>query len=338
MKKILIVMLSGVLFLLGLYPSEEARAQTSDQRVGFSVQAILPENQRETGATYFDLLVEPGGSQTLQVEIFNHEDTPIEVQVTPITASTNRNGLIVYELQENYDQSLEYPISELIELEANTVMVPANNSQTIDIHLDIPEDNFEGYLLGGLHFEKVVSEEEANNEGVQIQNRYAYLIGLQVTEDEQQMTPNLELKDIELTLVNYRTAVVAKIQNDQPNILSGVTISAKVYEADGDEAIKSSIMENTKFAPNSTMDFVIDWEKRYLEPGDYQLELLATSGEYEWEWSESFSITDDQTQLSEEAVETGKKSWVTSQLLILVIVLLTVVVIYLMYLFKKESI
>lgn len=337
MKRIFIFILSGVMFLFGTYPSDEVEAQSSDEGVGFSVQAILPENQRETGVTYFDLLVEPDESQTLRVEIFNHEDTPLEVQVTPTTSSTNRNGLIVYEPQEEFDESLEYPISELVELDANTVIVPANNSQIVDVHLDIPEDPFEGYLLGGLHFEKVLTEEEENNEGVQIQNRYAYLIGLQVTEDEQQMEFNLELRDIVPTLVNYRTAVVAKIQNDQPNIMSDVIISAEVYEAGGEEPIKTAMMENVQFAPNSTMDFVIDWENQYLEPGDYQLKLLATSGEYEWEWDESFSITDKQAQISDEAVEIEQFSWMTPQLLLTVVILLIIIIFILLYRLNKKN-
>ena len=336
MKKILILIFSGIMFLFGTFSSEEVKAQSADEQVDFSVQAILPENQRNTGVTYFDLLVDSGETQILQVELFNHDNTALQVLVTPTTASTNRNGLIVYEPQEDYDESLKYPISELVELEANIVNVSANNSQIVNIHLDIPEDPFEGYLLGGIHFEKVV-EEELTNEGVQIQNRYAYLIGLQVTEDEQQVEPNLELTDIEPTLINYRTAVVAKLQNDQPTIINDVTISAEVFEVGGEEPIKTAVMENSQFAPNSTMDFVIDWENQYLEPGDYQLKLLATSGRYEWEWDESFSITDEQAQISDEAVEIEQFSWMTPQLLLIVVISLIIIILILLYRLNKKD-
>lgn len=336
MKKSLRFLTIVLLLLIGLYPSEKAKAQSSDERVGFSVQAILPENQRDTGVTYFDLFVEPNQTQTIQVEIFNHQNTPIEVEVTPTTASTNQNGLIVYEPQETYDESLTYVVSDLMNLKANTVLISANDSQVVTVELEIPENPFEGFLLGGLHFEKQLSEEEGEM-GVQIRNRYSYLIAVQLTQDEAQLPPNLEFVHVEPALVNYRTAVVANIQNDQPNILGNVSITGEVYEFGDDEPIKISKLEDVSFAPNSTMEFVIDWENRYLEPGDYELKLLAESGEEKWEWHESFSISNEQAQLSEQAVELEQSSWLTPQLFLIVIVLLILVILYLIYRLRKKA-
>ena len=39
---------------------------------GFTVKAELPENQRDTSASYFDLRVSPNQAQTLNVVIQNH--------------------------------------------------------------------------------------------------------------------------------------------------------------------------------------------------------------------------------------------------------------------------
>ena len=91
-------------------------------------------------------------------------------------------------------------------------------------------------------------ESDQNEESVQINNQYAYVIGLQVTEDEdQETTSNLNLTGIEPSLVNYRTAVVAKLQNDQPLILGNVDIEAEVYDADAQEAIKNSNTRSSEF-------------------------------------------------------------------------------------------
>jgi hypothetical protein len=336
MKKICLFILTSFTFLFGFFPSEEAEAQPSEERVGFSVRAILPESQRDTGVTYFDLLVEPGETQELQVEIYNHEDTMLEVQVTPTTASTNRNGLIVYESQEEYDESLKHPISELVEIDANTVMVPARGSQIVNIRLEIPEEPFEGYLLGGLHFEKVVNEEEASEQDVQIQNRYAYLIGLQVTEGHLDVEPNLELTGIEPGLVNYRTAVVANIQNNQPIIMGDVAISAEIYEADGEEPIKIATMEDVQFAPNSTMDFVVDWENEPLEEGTYRLDLVATHPDETWEWSEEFTIVEEDETLNDNAVEVKSQTNFTSFFVIILAIFVLVIIILVRYIVKLK--
>jgi len=147
-------------------------------------------------------------------------------------------------------------------------------------------------------------ESDQNEESVQINNQYAYVIGLQVTEDEdQETTSNLNLTGIEPSLVNYRTAVVAKLQNDQPFILGNVDIETEVYDADGQEAIKTATLEAANFAPNSTMDFVIDWENQYLEPGEYRLKMTASNNDDEWTWDKPFTFTDEQAEISDDAVE-----------------------------------
>ena len=120
---------------------------------------------------------------------------------------------------------------------------------------------------------------------MQINNQYVYVIGLQVTEDEdQEAISNLNLTGIEPSLVNYRTAIIAKLQNNQPFILGNIDIEAEVYDANGQETIKTATLEAANFAPNSMLDFVIDWENQYLEPGDYRLKLTVSNDDDEWTW------------------------------------------------------
>lgn len=180
-------------------------------------------------------------------------------------------------------------------------------------------------------------ESDQNEESVQINNQYAYVIGFQVTEDEdQEAISNLNLTGIEPSLVNYRTAVIAKLQNDQPFILGNIDIEAEVYDANGQEAIKTATLEASNFAPNSSMDFVIDWENQYLEPGDYRLKLSASNDDEEWTWDEPFTITDDQAEISDEAVELENR-WLTPQVFIGIIVVLVIIIIILLIVLRKRK-
>lgn len=179
-------------------------------------------------------------------------------------------------------------------------------------------------------------ESDQNEESVQINNQYAYVIGLQVTEDEDhEANSNLNLTGIEPSLVNYQTAVVAKLQNDQPFILGNIDIEAEVYDANGQEAIKTATLEAANFAPNSSMDFVIDWENQYLEPGDYRLKLTASNDDEEWTWDEPFTITDDQAEISDDAVELESR-WFTPQVFIGIIVVLVIIIIILLVVLRKR--
>ena len=172
---------------------------------------------------------------------------------------------------------------------------------------------------------------------MQINNQYAYVIGLQVTEDEdQEAISNLNLTGIEPSLVNYQTAVVTKLQNDQPFILGNIDIEAEVYDANGQEAIKTATLEAANFAPNSSMDFVIDWENQYLEPGDYRQKLTALNDHDERTWDEPFTNTDDQAEISDDAVELESR-WFTPQVFIGIIVVLVIIIIILLIVLRKRK-
>ena len=162
MRKIYTLLCSLLLCLVAPFSVKDVDATTQEDAVGFSVQAVLPDNQTNADVTYFDLLVSPGDEQVLEVKIFNHENQTLKVNVTPTTASTNRNALIVYEPQETYDDSLAYPISELITVEDNQITVPANDMVTVELKLTVPEEPFDGIMLGGLHFEKEPTEEDTD--------------------------------------------------------------------------------------------------------------------------------------------------------------------------------
>lgn len=201
----------------------------------------------------------------------------------------------------------------------------------------MPDKDLEGFLLGGILIRKEFEEENSQG-GVQISNEYAYVIGLQVTEDEQVVSPHLNLKEIYPELVNYRTAIVAELQNDQPVIIGDVDIEAEVYkENKPGEVFKTASIDSGQLAPNSTMEFVIDWENQYLEPGDYRLKMTATDGNQKWTWDEPFTITDEQGKISEDAVELEENTWLTPQLFIGVVVVLLIIIVVLLYTNRNKS-
>ncbi|MCM3087527.1 DUF916 and DUF3324 domain-containing protein [Bhargavaea ginsengi] len=322
--------ISGILLLLILYVTmSPIMVVSADEPVGYSVKAELPDNQVNQNVSYFDLRVEPNQEQELKVTIYNHEDQEITVRTAVRNASTNSNGLIVYEEQDELDPSLEQPITELVSLEKDEISVPASGSETLTATLKVPGSPFDGVKLGGLHFEKV-PEELSNGEGVQIQNKYAYIIGLQISGNDEEVAPELNLTSIEPGLVNHRTAVVTNIQNSQPVIVDNLSIEAKVYVEGDSAAIKEKNQENMNMAPNSAMDYVIDWDNEPLQAGNYLLEMTASDGDHEWQWQENFSISESDEDLNESAVELEDEDtntvWYIVGIIVLLIIILSLVV------------
>jgi len=321
--------------LFSLLPVSSVKAE---ERVGYSVQAHLPENQRDPSLSYFDLRVEPNQEQELNVTIYNHENEEITVRATIHNASTNSNGLVVYEEQEEMDPSLHNPITELVTLEEEEWTIPAGESETISAKLEMPDESFDGIKLGGFHFEKVPEEIEAE-EGVTIQNRYAYVIGMQLSENDQEVAPNLELLSVEPQLVNHRIAVVAQVQNEQPVLMGNITIQAQVYEENSDEPLREIEQTDIRMAPNSTMDFVMDWNNQALQEGHYRVDMSATDSENTWEWQEEFTISEEAETLNEEAVEIESSQDYSNWYIAGIVALASIVIVLLIYIgrLKKKS-
>ncbi|WP_052008514.1 DUF916 domain-containing protein [Listeria aquatica] len=90
MKK-LFLMLMGILVTLTFLPNTGFAAD-----MNYSVRAIIPDNQVDKTKTYFDLRMKPGQKQKLTLHFENNADEKVQIEVSPNTATTNRNGVIDY--------------------------------------------------------------------------------------------------------------------------------------------------------------------------------------------------------------------------------------------------
>jgi len=61
-----------------------------------SVSTNIPDNQIDKNQTYFDLLMEPGKEQELEVVLRNNTDKEVTMLADVNTAITNDNGVVDY--------------------------------------------------------------------------------------------------------------------------------------------------------------------------------------------------------------------------------------------------
>lgn len=299
-KKQLFIFLSIPIILLSL--SHPAFAS----ELNFSVSAIIPDNQVDKQQTYFDLNMEPNQEQTLEVTMRNDTKEAVTVEVDVNTAMTNNNGVIDYSQTDfERDSSLEVDIEDLVDYEKE-ITVKANSSITYPIKVEMPAEEVSGILLGGLHFNEK-QEEKPQEEKAQIENKFAYVIGLKMEMNEPEVEPSLELNEVKATQINYRNAVTANLQNTEPTIVSPLEIEAKIFKEKGKEALFTEANDDMRMAPNSNFDYAINWDNKEFKPGKYRLELTAKNEENEWEWEEFFTIEDNEAkELNKEAVELEK--------------------------------
>ncbi|EMA6344131.1 DUF916 and DUF3324 domain-containing protein [Bacillus cytotoxicus] len=302
MKKVVSSLLA-IVFLLHI-----TNITTHAAEMKFAVTAVIPENQIDKNQTYFDLKMKPGQKQTLQVQMKNDTDKEVVVETHANTAVTNSNGITDYSMTDpQFDSTLKNPFSKIAKVEKET-KIPAKSTVTLDVNIEMPKELFDGVILGGLYFkEKEDKKAKGKSDNVQIENKYAYAIGVVLRETDTEVKPDLKLNEIKPGQVNARNVVTANLQNTKAAMLKHLTVDAKVYTEKGKNVLHETKKEDLRMAPNSNFDYAISWENKALEPGTYRLEMKATDGDQKWEWTKKFTIKGDKAkELNETAVEAQK--------------------------------
>ncbi|TKH91621.1 DUF916 and DUF3324 domain-containing protein [Bacillus cereus] len=327
--------LIAIVFLLNIFSLTANAAEMK-----FAVNAVVPENQVDKNQTYFDLKMEPGQKQTLQVQMKNDTDKEVIVETHANTAITNSNGITDYSaINPQLDSTLKIPFSKIAKVQKET-KIPAKSTVTLDVNIEMPSEVFDGVILGGLYFkEKENDKEKKNTKDVQIENKYAYAIGVVLRETDTEVKPDMKLNEVKPGQVNARNVVTANLQNIKPAMLKNLNVDAKVYKETGKDVLHEAKKENLRMAPNSNFDYAISWDNKALEPGTYRLEMKATDGDQKWEWTKKFTIEGKEAKkLNDTAVE-AKKDYTLYYIIggILLLVVLLVLVFWLGRRTKKKE-
>ncbi|MEG0544191.1 MAG: DUF916 and DUF3324 domain-containing protein [Carnobacterium sp.] len=308
--------------------------------INYSVKANIPENQIDKSKSYFDLSIVPGQKQTLSLTVKNTSKIPITVNIIPTNATTNQNGVIDYSIiKKKEDSSLLHPFTTLID-EGKQVKLEAEESKEIIFNITMPEETFDGIILGGFSITEDTSTKKdgESNEGVQIKNEYSFVIGVSLKETEQKVIPELKLNEVRPTLINYRTAVILNLQNVMPVITNGLKVEAEISKKGSSEILYKETKEDLSMAPNSNFDFPISLSNEALKAGEYEASVKASAGEENWTFKKTFRISADESKkLNDEAVEIKKGK---NNHLIMILVGFSLIVLFLflviIILYKKE--
>lgn len=263
----------------------------SANEMGFSVRAILPENQVTAEHSYFDLKMTPGQSQTIQVELTNDTDREIEVAIAANPAITNGNGVVEYTNEKpELDSTLKTPFSEIASVEP-TIVLPTKAVKVVDIQLKMPATAYDGVILGGLYFiEKNNPENTTQATNVQIDNKFSYTVGVLLTETDTKVLPDLKLNKASASQTLGRNVILANLQNPEAAMLSNLRIESKIYKGKEKSPIYEQVTDELRMAPNSNFDYSIDMNEEFFEPGEYRVDIVAISNGKTWNLSKEFEI------------------------------------------------
>lgn len=267
----------------------------NEKRAGFTVQAVLPENQINDRVSFYHLLVTPEQSQTIQVKILNTSAEKQEYKVEVINAATNRNGLITYDEREKEpDESMKLPIEKVAKPKTAEVTVDGYSEGVAEIEIQLPKESFQGILLGGVRISLKSDDSEDESKGMSVKNTYGYAIGLVLT--EQDFAPiygetELKLQKLQPEIDYGSKVLEASIQNPHPEAMQKLTAEGKIVRKGQKKTLAENKLKNVKIAPNSVFPFQVDWGMQEVSAGEYTF-IGKVKGETKtWNFKQDFAIT-----------------------------------------------
>ncbi len=297
---------------------------------GFVVKPNLPENQRPEVAAYFDLNVQPGQTQELSVLVSNESGQPITVDAGVGVATTNRSGDVVYVSAESLSRTPKNLISDMLDISQSRVEIPANAERDIVFTLAVPEEAFDGIVIGSIRVLKVLTEAEAQTAG--IVNQYAYSIPIRLRQNEEEIAPDFYLESVEAQLVNYSASVVCNIVNPQPKLIRDMSITAEIYAQGADTPILEFQSERVSMAPESVLPLTLQEQMgNGFEGGQYTARINMQYEGAEWSFEEPFEITVEQAETSvreelQSSPENGQPVWATVLIVVVIVLIVAVIV------------
>ena len=275
MKRNMRILIAAMWLLLWAVPVHAHRASAGAE---FSVRALLPEGQSNRDVAYFDLQTLPGDEHTLQVEVYNHGDEQITVDVRANEAISNAHGGIDYLVGSDEGGGF----GEMVFIDMPAIDIEPGESVLAQIQLKMPQEGFDGEVLGGLVFTKRLNQDDMGAAAMSIRHSYNYCIAVRLTQGELPQ-PMFSLDEVKLAERAGFAALVLAVRNERALIVKDMELDIKVYDAAGVQRFHWT-GEGLSMAPNSLCPYTILMrEGMPLYEGLYAAKVMLRYGGQTWD-------------------------------------------------------
>lgn len=341
MKKRLLIFFAC--FLGSLFPILNVQAdETSDPNklANFTTEAALPENQFNKNVTYYDLMVEPGSKQDLTVIIKNTSNEKMTISPSINRAHTNLVGVVTYSTKSKEKApNLKYNIEDIVTLDQTTIEIEPNESYSLPIHINTPNEKFDGVLAGGLYLFK---EDKTKNKG-NVKNYFAREIAILLRSDPSstELSGNLKVIKASAGQENYRNVTQVLFENDQPAFLSNFSIDARVSKKGTSETLYEVSTNGLSMAPNSSFNFQVPLNGASYEAGTYTVKGTYSHNDQKEKFEKEFTVSkEEEKKYNEKDVTIDRSSIFDSKLVIALFVLLSalmLVILLILFIYLKNK-
>lgn len=303
------------------------RAIQADSGAKFSVSINNNSQQIDPQLPYFNLNMQPNSETNLSLNIYNRSKKAAKFTVWANKAITNNNMIIDYSARKitkspNLPSTLN--IYKMISPKVQNIQVPANGTKKIAFKLKMPDQQFNGRLLGGIYVRKQIEKSVKSG----FTNRLNFATAIVIRQNNRQVKPELNLNKVRINNLNWTRTVEAGTQNVSKTYLSHVKTAAKIYPAKNPKKIViRQKLDNRSIAPNSSFNYQLPLKNQKLKPGKYILDLkfISKKPDQIWHWKRSFVITSKNVQ--DVTIQHNNHLWIW--ILFIALVLVIVLALYL---------
>lgn len=284
----LVSLLFCLLVPLVVHADEKDQVGSFSQTVGFRVEPVPSEHQVDSKVDYFYLKEKPETQDKVKLKLINTDNQSKKIVLSLNNASTNSNGLIVYE-QAKAEKTVKMPVTQLAQLSEQEVEVPARTSKEVEITVKTPAQPFSGISLGGI----VIQEKPKVSQKSGISNLYSYTVGLVVTESEQPQLyghTDLKLSSVKAEVRNGYKVIEAKILNPAPAIFNQAEAEGEIRDSKG-KVLYRQQLSHVGIAPQTVFPLSFDTGKSELQAGNYLFKGKVKAAGKEWDFEQKFKIT-----------------------------------------------
>lgn len=299
-KKLIRCLLS--LTVIWLVVNAFSKIVEAEEGIGFSYVNVIPKNQMSEGS-YFDLLVKPKASQTLVTEIKNESLETIKIKLSINDSTTTQTGTIEYGPSSLKNRKGEYPkLTEML-TGPTEITLKKGEVQTVELKLTVPDEVFEGVILGGVQLERIMAKTESEK-AVSVKNKYAYAFSVSIRESDKLLAPKLENLGGSYSSVDGKEQVKIELENQSQEIVKNMKMTTIISKKDSNKVLLEDVLEDMKMAPQSIMDYRIDFPN--VEAGSYVAKTNILVGKKVFSWENFFEVSEGEERSSSRKLDVTK--------------------------------
>lgn len=338
-EKLFYCLFFGILVLF-IHPVTVFSNESTENPIkDFSYEVIFPENQKNKEIGYYDLLMNPGEKQTIQLKLYNTSAKPLKVEINLNSAKTNGNGVIEYGPSElKQDVSLKYDLAKIMSGPEEVTLKPHSND-IVEFTIALPQVAFEGYIAGGIQLKPIVRDVHSQADKSMIINKFAFLIGVLISEsDTQKLKPKLELNNISLKLKDGSYSLFVNLSNTKGVFVEKMSAAIKIRKKNSSRVLIDFNKKDMRMAPHSMIDLPVSFLDQKMTAGEYTADIQITTEQgSKWTWVKNFDFTKIEAEQINKQVNQDSRTKFNYWWLLLLLLLLVTVSLFLVIKKRKKG-